>query len=310
VALLVAHPGHFTTVQDLGRPGYREWGVPVAGAFDRSSCALANALLGNSADSAVLELTLFGGTYEAEINLAIALAGAPMDAVILTPNGQRRPLRIPQSANLLAGDRIVLGRTGWGARTYLAVRGGLRTPLVLDSRSQEARIRAGDRLPAGPGRLPVRRPVEPALKLTGQDPIRVIHGPDAARMTTPGALEDHLFLVGADSDRMGLRLEGAPLDAVPEPDRISMPICPGALQRTDAGLIVLGVACGTMGGYPHVAHVISADLDRLGQLRPGERVRFRRITLEEARRLDEIDRHDQLVRIVRTTALALDSGFN
>ena len=130
----------------------------------------------------MLELTLFGGTYEAEITLAIALGGAPMDAVILRQTGQRHSLQIPQSATLLAGDRIVLGRTSWGARTYLAVLGGWRTSLILGSRSQEARIKAGDRLPAGPGRAPVRRPVEPAPVPASKEPIRVINGPDADRM--------------------------------------------------------------------------------------------------------------------------------
>ncbi len=85
---------------------------------------------------------------------------------------------------------------------------------------------------------------------------------------------------------MGLRLEGPPIALPPHPDRVSMPVAPGAIQLAGGQLIVLGVACGTMGGYPHVAHVASADLDRLGQARPGDLIRFRSITLDEARRLD------------------------
>ena len=86
---------------------------------------------------------------------------------------------------------------------------------------------------------------------------------------------------------MGLRLQGDPVTMISPPDRLSTPVAPGAVQVAGGQLIVLGVACGTMGGYPHVAHVISADLDRLGQLRPGDAITFRLVTLEEARSLDQ-----------------------
>src|SRR5438445_9482096 len=97
VALIVERPGPSTTVQDRGRVGYRAYGVPVGGAFDRGSLDLANALLGNDPDAASLEMTLVGGSFRAESSLAIALAGAPMSAVIRVPSGPDRPLSIPQS---------------------------------------------------------------------------------------------------------------------------------------------------------------------------------------------------------------------
>src|SRR3954452_10972241 len=97
MSLFVINPGLFSTMQDEGRPGYREWGVPVGGVFDRHSAALANALLGNPGDCAVVELTLFGGTYEARAPLALALAGAPLAASIAAPGDQPRPLSPPQS---------------------------------------------------------------------------------------------------------------------------------------------------------------------------------------------------------------------
>src|SRR5271167_477824 len=100
MGLLVINPGVSATVQDLGRTGYREWGVPIGGAFDRGSAALANALLGNSPDCAVLELTLFGGVYEARKPLALALAGAPMAASIVVAGSPPRPLAVPQSLML------------------------------------------------------------------------------------------------------------------------------------------------------------------------------------------------------------------
>jgi biotin-dependent carboxylase-like uncharacterized protein len=300
LALLVIRPGASTTVQDRGRVGYRGFGVPVGGAFDRRSLDLANALLGNDPESAALEMTLFGGQYRAEVPLAIALAGAPMSASILGPSSAERPLAIPQSTTLLAGEDIVIGGSTIGSRTYLAVRGGWRTPLVLGSRSTESRLRAGDVLDAESSFTWDRRPVEwPWLVSSLERPLRVIDGPDAD--PTPGdarVLESCDYRVSERSDRMGLRLEGPTVPLEADPDRPSAPVAPGAVQVAGGRPIVLGVAGGTMGGYHHLAHVISADLDRLAQLRPGDPVTFRRVAIEEARRIDRLDR------LARATYLA------
>ena len=109
------------------------------------------------------------------------------------------------------------------------------------------------------------------------------------------------FQIGTRHDRKGLRLEGDPVIVISEPERLSTPVAPGAVQVAGGQLIVLGVACGTMGGYPHVAHVISADLDRLGQLKAGDVVRFDCVTVEEARRIlfESRDRRRSLIRRVR-----------
>lgn len=288
MALLVVHPGLSTTVQDLGRPGHRSRGVPPAGAFDRGALAAANALLGNPPGAAALELTLLGGTYEARAPLALALAGAPMPAAIEGPDGRRDALRTPGSFALRTGERLTLGVAARGARAYLAVLGGFRTPPVLGSRSSESPLRAGDLLPADPGRCPRRSlgpsdPLEPA-----PGPLRILDGPDA-RPGRPWPDEGRTFRVGPLADRMGLRLEGEPLawdGPAADPDRPSSPVAPGAVQVVDGRPLVLGVACGTMGGYPHAAQVISADLDRLAQLRPGDPVSFHLVTLLEARCLD------------------------
>ena len=146
MALLVIRPGLSTTVQDRGRFGYRGFGVPVGGAFDRGSLDLANALLGNEPDAAALEMTLVGGTYRAEVTLAIALAGAPMSATVRAATGSDRTLVVPQATTLKAGEELVIGGSPFGARTYLAVRGGWQTALVLASRSSETRLEPGVRL--------------------------------------------------------------------------------------------------------------------------------------------------------------------
>jgi biotin-dependent carboxylase-like uncharacterized protein len=306
VGLHILNPGHFTTIQDTGRPNYRSRGVPVGGAFDAGSAALANALLGNPASDATLEMTLVGGVYEAQNSLALALAGAPMSASILGEDQRVRELTIPTSCTLLAGETLRLGGTPVGVRTYLAVRGGWKTPMILGSRSSETRAEAGTLLPAEPGAVPIRHPGGTSPAHDTDPTIRVVPGIDA-----PGAgqLEEWLdaeFVVGRHADRMGLRLEGPPVDSGAVPSRLSTPVAPGGIQLVGGQLLVLGVACGTMGGYPLIAHVISADRDRLGQLRPGDRVRFEPIGVGEARSIDRETRARRSEQLRRVAAIAAD----
>jgi 5-oxoprolinase (ATP-hydrolysing) subunit C len=312
MGLIVKDPGFFTTVQDMGRPGFREWGVPLGGAFDRESADLANALLGNPPTCAVLELTLRGGMYQAGCPLALALAGASIEGKVVSPSGAERPLRIPSSFSIEEREQIVLGRTLAGARTYLAVMGGWETPVRLGSRSSERCVRAGEVLAAGPGTIPTRYPSDLVCVSPSAETFRIIDGPDAGRDSgfDDAFWADRRFRVGSQSNRMGLRLEGAPLKAAGAADRLSAPVAPGAVQVAGGCLIVLGVACGTMGGYPHIAHVISPDLDRLGQLRPGDFLGFRRVTLEEARLLDREARMRRKTRTSRIALIARDGGFS
>jgi biotin-dependent carboxylase-like uncharacterized protein len=301
--LFVIEPGLSTTVQDLGRPGFRAWGVPVGGAFDAASFELANALVGNPPGHSALEMTLTGGTYQAEGSLALALAGAPMEARVIGPDGSESAIQVPSSFTLATGGKLVLRRALDGARTYLAVAGGWQTVPVLGSRSSEERLRAGDVLVAANGAIASRRLNEPKWQSPESDPFRLIAVADDR--ATP-ALGDAFwvpqrFTVTAQSNRMGLRLEGPPIAIAAPPDRLSTPVAPGTLQVAGGQLIVLGVACGTMGGYPVVGHVIAADLDRLGQLRPGNSVAFRTVSVDEARSLDRAMR---LARAARLQQLA------
>ena len=158
MALVVVDPGLFTTVQDAGRPGYRQWGVPIGGAFDRRSAELANALVGNATACAVLEMTLVGGTYRASARWPWRSPVRPWRPRSSGPMTKSVPCVLPLSFSLCEGERLVLGRTLSGARTYLAVRGGWQTPLRLGSRSTEERLRSGEVLPADAGSIPTRHP--------------------------------------------------------------------------------------------------------------------------------------------------------
>jgi antagonist of KipI len=306
MSLLVVDPGFLTTVQDLGRPGARVFGVPLGGAADRESLAIANALARNPTDLAGLEMTLRGGTFEALCDLGVALAGARMDAMILAPAG-RRAVAVPGSASMRRGDRLVLGRAREGARTYLATPGGFVVDDWMGSRSAEAPLKPGDVLPAGPSRLAWRRPAdETPIDLSA--PIRLLPGPDWSLLTEPDELARVAFRVDPRSNRMGLRLapEGSLVAVAATPERLSAPVTPGAVQAAGGTLIALGVACGTMGGYPHVAQVITADLDRLGRLRPGNAAAFAVVSLAEARRLDREHREAVRARASRIRWAARD----
>jgi biotin-dependent carboxylase-like uncharacterized protein len=286
MALQVIDPGLWTTIQDGGRLGHRARGVPDGGAFDRDALALANALAANELDAAALDFTLRGGSYRATIDLGLALAGARFPARIEARDRPDRVLAPPSSFTLHAGERLVLGAMATGARAYLAVSGGgWLVPEVLGSRSSETPLAPGDDLPARTGRLPVRRILHAD---TGSSDVmlRIVAGPDADRVvegTSVGG-KGPCFRVSPRSDRMGVRLEGPRLDlSDTRSDRLSAPVWPGAVQVAGGQLILLGVACGTLGGYPHVAQVISADLPRLAQLRPGSMVGFETVSMEQAR---------------------------
>jgi len=304
VGLIVVHPGTWSTVQDLGRPGYRSFGVPVSGPCDTWSHGLANALVANPPEAATVELTMVGGQFRATTSLAIALAGAAMLATVERADGRRECPRIPGSLTLRPGDQLLLGGCERGLRTYLAVAGGWQAPLVLGSRSSEVPLGAGDCLQAEPGRIAVRRPCW-AEPMQDDAPIRVIGGPDSP---TDLHWEGRSFRVATECDRMGLRLEGPAPEVVAEPERLSGPLAAGAVQVAGGRLLILGVAGGTMGGYPHVAHVVTADLRRLGQARPGDRIAFRPIPLEEARALDREDRQRREDRLLLVRAAASDQG--
>jgi antagonist of KipI len=293
MTLRVLDPGLYTLVVDQGRPNCRSLGVPVGGAADRTALALGNALVGNPPDAAALEISLTGPTLRAECPLACVVYGAPFQL-----SGNRR-LSAGKTFTLQAGEELEVGPTVRGMRAYLCVRGGLQEPLVLGSRSALAPVKAGQELPCLPGAIQARYLGAALPRLltraqtsggAGPTPIRVLAGLqagwfpvlDVLAAGTDGGVPPPVFTVSPASNRMGLRLQGPPLP-VPARELVSEPVCPGAVQVTrDGQCIILGVDGQTIGGYPKIAQVISADLDELAQLRPGDAVAFVAVSLEEA----------------------------
>jgi antagonist of KipI len=274
--LTLLSAGAYTLLVDQGRPGSRSLGVPVGGAADRTSLALGNALVGNEPDAPALEICLSGPTVVADVDLACVVFGAPFEVTT-----SRRRVRPGRTFTLYAGEELTVAGTPSGMRAYLCVRGGLSGPVVLGSRSSLAPLAAGVELGCTEGSIRRR-----FLSPFAQERREVLHYlPGAQSDWFPdGSLEARTLTVTTASNRMGLRLQGEPLP-VNGREMVSEPVCPGTVQVTrDGQCIVLGVDGQTIGGYPKIAQVISADLDALGQMRPGEKVVFRRVSREDAER--------------------------
>lgn len=289
MSLHVIQPGLHSLVVDRGRPRTRSLGVPVGGAADQTALAIGNALVGNPPGAPALEVTLAGPTLRAECALACVLYGAPFEI-----ETDRRWLQAGKTFTLGAGEQLRIGTTHAGARAYLCVRGGLQLPEILHSRSALKPIQKGDVLPCSPSVIAsafahINWSRDQMVRQSREEVVlRVLPGPQASWFPEGSFLSagrSQSFHVSTASNRMGLRLQGPPLP-VPGRELVSEPVCPGSIQVTrDGQCIVLGVDGQTIGGYPKIAQVISVDLDRLGQIRPGEAVVFERIDQEQAEQL-------------------------
>jgi biotin-dependent carboxylase-like uncharacterized protein len=296
----VLDPGIASRVVDLGRPRTRGLGVAVGGAADRAALALGNALAGNPEGAPALEFCLRGPVLRAEAPLGCVVFGSPFALA-----SARQSLRMGTSFTLEPGEEIHVGAASQGMRAYLCVRGALIVPTILGSFSGLDALKAGDKLPCHAASL--RRRFFPPGVLDELDKdrchLRVVPGLQADWFEESSFL-DQEFSVTPALDRMGVRLAGRPLGVPPHPtlsptggegrvrghaperDLVSEPVCPGAVQVTrDGQCIILGVDGQTIGGYPKIAQVIQADLDHLGQLRPGDKVRFRQVELARAAEL-------------------------
>jgi antagonist of KipI len=296
MTLEILRAGPLSTVQDLGRPGWGWIGVPAGGAADPLALRLGNRLLGNADGAAGLEMTLAGARITFSSDHWVALTGSRFAAAL-----EDAPVPYAAAFQVRAGQTLDVGRTIEGARAVLVVRGGLTVAPVLGSGSTfiaggfggiEGRpLRRGDRLTtsaieADPRpRAGLRKPL-PAYQ--PEVVVRVILGPqlDAFPEAASETFLSATYRVSAQSDRAGLRLEGPRITHRGSADLLPEGIAPGAIQVPADGLpIVLGCDHPTTGGYAKIATVITADLWRLGQAKPGDSLRFVAVEVDEARAL-------------------------
>lgn len=292
-ALCCDQAGPLTTIQDQGRLGWQRYGITPAGAIDPPAYHAANLLVGNPLGAAALELTLAGGSWRAEggtLRLAVTGADFPLDL-------DGAPLAMWRGFRLEPGQVLRIGAARQGLRGYLAVRGGIATPPVLGSRATHLRsglgglagraIQSGDHVPVGPdagGNGPDRY-LDPRHLPAASGPLRFVPGPQADLFTAEAraALVAGGYVIAADSDRMGYRLQGAALPHLRGADIVSDGIVAGAIQVPAAQQpIILLADRQSTGGYPKIGCVITADLPRLAQMRPGAEVRFTAISPAEA----------------------------
>ena len=318
----VLRPGLLMTVQDMGRHGHQHVGLCPGGAMDPLSLALANALVGNYAGDAALELTVLGPDLEFERETLVALVGAEFEADIPL----NRPVLVPR------GAQVSISRAGRGARGYLAVAGGFNVEEVLGSRSTylpgefgglEGRVlKRGDRLPLVEDATKLSRERFAALKnkdrsgtsvkwhvpvftVPDREPI-VLHAIEGEHFADFDANMQRVFFdtiwrVTSDSNRMGYRLAGPPLTRSKKEEILSGPTCLGSVQVPANGVpIALMADHQTTGGYPRIAEIASADVPRLAQLGPNGTLHFARCGLDMAAELrrDLKDRLDPALRAI------------
>ena len=275
--LRIKESGFFTTVQDGGRFGYRDMGVPLAGVMDQQAYALANSLLENKAGEAVLEITMTGPKLEFEAPTVIAITGAEMSASL---NGS--PIQNNEVHSVRAGDQLSFGKLRAGFRSYLALKGGLKTETVLNSRSFCKNITRADRIVDGDElayeTITGFQPKVSGLRL--QSPaktkrLEVFPGPefDLLDQEQQQQLLNSNFTVAKDYNRMAYQLE----EALP-PLKVSMitsATLPGTVQVTPSGKILILMRDGqTTGGYPRILQLSSQSISVLAQKKFGDKLSF------------------------------------
>ena len=295
-AFSVLTPGGYTTIQDQGRFGYQQMGIPVCGVLDAFAFHAANLLVANFRNAAVMEITVMGPRLEMMAEADLAVTGAEIG---MTLNDQ--PIEVWESFSVKPGDILDIQQVKSGCRAYLAVNGGIDVPEVMGSRSTYVGgnmggyhgrlLKAGDVIKCGRAkRLPRMRqtPSDMIPSYPSEIVIRAIPGPqDDFFLEGLDIIFNSDFMVSTKADRMGYRLQGPKVEirkGMPK-SIISEPTMPGGVQiPPDEQPIILMVEQ-SVGGYTKIVTVISVDLSKVAQATPGDTIRFERVSLETAHAL-------------------------
>ena len=306
----VLHAGMFTTVQDLGRSYYQQFGVPVGGAMDKNALRLINMLVGNEENEAGLEMTILGPKLLIKKTTLLAIGGADMEPLL---NGERIPLWRPILAE--EGSMLCFGKVKSGCRAYVTFAGGIHIERTMGSKSTYIRaaiggiegrmLKKGDCFQIGTYSEMANRFIQDLQKderiktkwvisnsvipkYKKHPKLRVITDFEYNQFTEESrkAFFTKEYKVSNYADRMGYRVEGEVLNRIEEKEILSSPVTFGTIQVPNGGQpIILMVDRQTTGGNPRMGNIISVDLPLLAQLKPGDYVSFEKITLEEAEQL-------------------------
>ncbi|MGP2420837.1 biotin-dependent carboxyltransferase family protein [Bacillus sp. FH] len=306
----VLHAGMFTTVQDLGRSHYQQYGVPVGGAMDQSALRMINMLVGNEENEAALEMTIMGPKLLIKKTTLLAIGGADMEPLL---NGERIPLWRPILAE--EGSMLCFGKVKSGCRTYVTFAGGIHIDRTMGSKSTYIRaaiggiegrmLKKGDYFQIGvqpemanrfvqdlqkDERIKTKWAISNSIlpKYKKHPKLRVIADFEYNQFTEESkkAFFTKEYKVSNYADRMGYRVEGEILNRAVEKEILSSSVTYGTIQIPNGGQpIILMADRQTTGGYPRMGNIISVDLPLLAQLKPGDYVSFENITLEEAEQL-------------------------
>ena len=294
MSITVLNPGLLTTVQDLGRVGYQQFGVSVSGVMDPRATTIANILVDNPDGEAVLECTMMGPHLQFNKANVIAITGGDLGATL---DGQ--PVQTYRAIKVEAGQVLRFTAPKKGCRAFIAFAGGLDIPEVMGSRSTYMKAKIGGfkgrklekgdeigfRAPAPELRNLNLRSMAPEFVPRAEYTVRVVLGPQDDYFTDAGiqTFLSEVYTVTPEFDRMGCRLEGTAIQHKDGGDIISDGIAFGAIQVPSAGkpIIMLGDRQ-TTGGYTKIANVISADFRILAQLKTGDKVRFEKVSVKAA----------------------------
>ena len=300
--------GFLTSVQDLGRTGFREFGVSLGGALDPHALRVANLLAGNDESAAGLEITFGGLRLRFADDRIVVWSGGDFNARISSTS-----LAAGHPAFVRAGEEFSIASPALGCRAWLAISGGINVPIVLGSRSADLRagfggvtgqpVRDGEEFPLGENPRRARALIDKLRteKIARWKPphdwsstarrtptLRYIRGLDSGRFveSTLRLFNSESFFASPDSNRMGIRLDGPCLERREDVDLLSEAVAPGTVQVPPSGKpILLLNDCQTIGGYPKIAHVITVDLPVTAQLCPGDRIRFTEVSIADAHAL-------------------------
>ncbi len=298
-AFEVLEPGILTTIQDLGRFGFSQFGVPPSGALDTFSFRIGNLLVGNREEEACLEITLMGLKIKALKEVVIAITGGNLSPAL---NGE--PLDMWRTHLLVEGDILSFKKVRAGCRAYLTVGGGFVVPKIMGSCSttlsgkfgglKGRSLRRGDilhtlNISSSLNKLGLRFPMDWIPSLEKEVLLRVIPGPQDHHFTEKGfqTFCSSSYQVTPRCDRMGVRLDGPKIERRSDVEEsiISEGLISGAIQVPGDGKPMIILTELVTGGYTKIATIISTDLPGVAQLRPGDRVRFKPISIQESHRL-------------------------